>query len=147
MEHIFKQTQSESVCVFVVWEPMLPTDWYRPTRPTLKRVSDARAMQFWDKNHLIASQVKQQLQDFHGSDPSCCEDRGHLWDMAAVYPPGVKWGEAAPLFDDGPVYRIAPALEQRVSALHALSVGHRALSPWERSGDLLHPDNRVNGLY
>ena len=93
---------------------MLPSDWYRPTRPTLKRVSDSRAMQFWDKGHLIAAQVKQQLQEFHGNDPSCCEDGGHLWDMAAVYQPGVKWDEAVPGFDDGPVYRIAPVLEQRI---------------------------------
>lgn len=98
---------------------MLPTDWYRPIRPTLTRVSDSRAAQFWDKNHLVAAHLKQQLQRFHGSDPNCCEDRGHLWDMAAVYPPGVKWGEAAPAFDDGPVYRIAPTLEQKISGIEA----------------------------
>jgi hypothetical protein len=108
------------VRVFVVWEPMLPTDWYRPTRPTLKRVSDQRAVQFWDESHLIATQMKQQLQQLHGKDPSCCEDRGHLWDMAAVYPAGVKWREAAPVFDDGPVYRIAPTLDQKLSAIQAL---------------------------
>ena len=121
MERILKQTQSASVRVFVVWEPMLPTDWYRPTRPTLKRLSDSRAVQFWDKSHLIAAQVKQQLQRFHGSDPNCCENGGHLWDMAAVYPPGVKWGETKPGFDDGPVYRIAPTLEQRMSEIAAQS--------------------------
>jgi hypothetical protein len=95
---------------------MLPTDWYRPTRPTLKRVSNSRGVQFWDKGHLIAAQVKRQLQQFHRSDPGCCEDRGHLWDMAAVYPPGAKWGDAAPVFDDGLVYRIAPTtLKQALS--------------------------------
>jgi hypothetical protein len=117
VERILKQTQSESVRVFVVWEPMLPTDWYRPTRPTLKRVSDSRAMQFWDKSDLIAAQVKEQLQRFHTSDPSCCEDGGHLWDMAAVYTPGVRWGETAPTFDEGPVYRIAPMLPQKITAM------------------------------
>lgn len=96
---------------------MLPTDWYRPTRPTLKRLSDARAAQFWDKSHLIAAQVRQQLQQFHGSEPSCCDDGGNLWDMAAVYPPGVRWGEAAPAFDDGPVYRVMPALENKISEI------------------------------
>ena len=121
MERILRQTQSESVRVFVVWEPMLPTDWYRPTRPTLKRVSDSRAVQLWDKDHLIAAQLKQQLQQFHGIHPSCCENRGHLWDMAAVYPPSVKWGEAAPTFDDGPVYRIAPTLEERMSEISVQS--------------------------
>jgi hypothetical protein len=95
---------------------MLPTDWYRPTRPTLKRISDSRAVQYWDRSHLIAAQVKQQLQQFHVSNPSCCEDRGHLWDMVAVYLPSVKWGEGPPAFDDGPVYRIAPVLQQKISA-------------------------------
>jgi hypothetical protein len=103
----------------VVWEPILPTDWYRPTRKTLKRVSDARAAQFWDKDHLIATAVKQQLLQFHGSNPKCCEDNGHLWDMVAAYPPGVKWDEAPPVFDDGPVYRIAPTLEQKISSMRA----------------------------
>ena len=84
-------------------------------------VSDSRAVQFWDKSHLVASQVKQQLQKFHENDPSCCEQRGHLFDMAAVYPPGVKWGEAVPAYDDGPVYRIGPALEQRISTTPAES--------------------------
>lgn len=99
---------------------MLPSDWYRPTRPTLKRVSDSRAMQFLDKGHLIAAQVKQQLQEFHGNDPSCCEDGGHFWDMVAAYPPGFKWGDAAPIFDDGPVYRVAPALEQQVLRVNGI---------------------------
>jgi hypothetical protein len=99
---------------------MLPSDWYRPTRPTLKRISDPRATQFWDRNHLIAAEVKRQLQQFHGHHPSCCEDGGHLWDMAAVYTASVKWGEAAPAFDDGPVYRIAPVIEQRMQSLSAI---------------------------
>lgn len=102
-----------------MWQPILPTDWYRPTRETLKRISDVRVVQFWDKGHLIATEVNRQLEQFHGSKPSCCEDNGHLWDMAAVYPPGVRWGEAAPAFDDGPVYRIAPNLEQKISEMRA----------------------------
>jgi hypothetical protein len=41
--------------ILVVWEPMLPTDWGAPTTPVLARISDARATQFWDKDHLVAS--------------------------------------------------------------------------------------------
>ena len=118
MERILERSHSTPLRIFVVWEPMLPTDWYRPTRPTLKRVSDPRAAQFWDKNHLIAAQVKQQLQQFHGNDPNCCENAGRLWDMAAIYPPGVKWSESAPVFDDGPVYRTAPAIEVKISEMY-----------------------------
>lgn len=34
--------------------------------------------------------------------------------MAAVYPRGVKWGETKPTFDDGPVYRIVPILQEKI---------------------------------
>jgi hypothetical protein len=107
---------------------MLPTDWYRPTRPTLKRISDSRAVQFWDKNHFIADEIKQQLERFHGNGSSCCETKGHLWDMTAVYPAGVKWGEAKPAFYDGPVYRVASTLEDRMSETstqNSTTVGER----------------------
>lgn len=100
---------------------MLPTDWYRPTRPTLNRVSDSRAVQFWDKSHLIAAELKQQLQQFHGTNPSCCDNGGHLWDMAALYPAGVRWGETKPAFDDGPVYRISPTLREKIAEISVQS--------------------------
>ena len=92
---------------------MLPTDWYKPTRPTLARISDSRASHFWDKRHLIAGELKQQL---HDKRPSCCENSGILWDMVALYPQGVKWGSSAPIFDDGPVYKVAPALKRQLAA-------------------------------
>jgi hypothetical protein len=47
---------------------------------------------------------------------------GHLSDMAASYLPGVKWGEAAPAFDDEPAYRIAPEVGLQLSTLHAKSL-------------------------
>ena len=41
-----------------------------------------------------------------------------MWDMAAIYPAGVKWSESAPIFDDGPVYRTAPAIEVKISEMY-----------------------------
>ena len=35
--------------MFVIWEPVLPTDWSSPSTATLRRISDSRAAQFWDK--------------------------------------------------------------------------------------------------
>jgi hypothetical protein len=72
-------------------------------------------VQFWDKDHLIASQIRQQMQQFHGTRPTCCDDGGHLWDMAAVYPAGIRWGESGPTFDNGPIYRIATELDKRLT--------------------------------
>ena len=42
------------VTVFAVWEPILLTDWSRPTTPALGRMSDRRVVQFWDKEHVLA---------------------------------------------------------------------------------------------
>ena len=72
------------------------TAWLPITRRTLKRIWDSGAVQFWDKNHLIA-QIKQQQQQFRGNEPSRCENGGHLLDMAPTYPPGEKRGESAPV--------------------------------------------------
>lgn len=99
----------------MVWEPVLPTDWYRPTRQTLSRVPDPRARQFWDKHHLIASQLKQQL---NGNGPHCCEtDSGILWDVVALYSQGSRWEDSTPVLDDGPIYRVAPELNRMMSNL------------------------------
>jgi hypothetical protein len=55
VEEILKREKSRSLRVLVVWEPILRSDWSRPTRPVLARISDPRAKQFWDKDHLIAN--------------------------------------------------------------------------------------------
>src|SRR6516162_3055021 len=82
-----------AVRVLVVWEPMLPTDWDVPSGMVQSRISDSRVVQFWDKDHLVAKELKQQ---FPSSRNLCCQRNGVLWDVAAVYPAGVEWGVAAP---------------------------------------------------
>ena len=58
VEQILKQNHSDHLRVFVVWEPMLPTNWFRPSRLVQRRISDPRAVQFWDKNHLVAKELR-----------------------------------------------------------------------------------------
>jgi len=41
---------------------------------TLKRISDARASQYWDKEHLVSKSIG--------------EEDGVVWDYVAVYPQG-----------------------------------------------------------
>ena len=55
-EEILKQVHAP-IRVLVVWEPMLPTDWSRPSGMVQSRISDPRAVQFWDKNHLVAKEL------------------------------------------------------------------------------------------
>ena len=77
----------------------------------MARISDPRVVQFWDKNHLVATELREQ---FPSSQSLCCQRRGILWDVAALYPKGVRWGSSAPVFFNGAVFDVAPTLSQRL---------------------------------
>jgi len=113
IEDLLKQEKSANLTILVVWEPILASDWSRPTRPVLARISDPRVRQFWDKDHLIAKQLDQQLST---SQPSCCRHAGILWDVVALYPKGIKWGGSQPAFIDGAVVKVEMELGKRVTA-------------------------------
>ena len=97
--------------VLVVWEPMLPTDWSRPGGMVQSRISDPRAVQFWDKNHLVAKELQEQL----SASQICCQRDGIIWDVAAVYPKDIQWGSSAPLFFGGAVVDVADSVRQKLS--------------------------------
>ena len=46
-------------------------------------------------------------------DHECCTQDGIIWDLAAVYPPGVKWTDRMPPASvfNGPVVDIASQIE------------------------------------
>jgi hypothetical protein len=111
-EEVLKQEKSANLAVLVVWEPILASDWSRPTRPVLARIPDRRVVQFWDKDHLVAQQLAQQLSTLQ---PSCCHHEGILWDLVAVYPKGVQWGNSQPTYVDGPVAKMKTELAKQVS--------------------------------
>jgi hypothetical protein len=71
-------------------------------------------MQFWDEHHLIAEQLDQQLST---SQPSCCRHAGTLWDVVALYPKGVQWGNSQPAFIYGPVVKVERQLAEQISAV------------------------------
>jgi hypothetical protein len=83
------------------------------------RISDARAIQYWDKSHLVARELRQQL----SSNPSCCQRKGVLWDFAALYGKQVQWSNSSPLLAAGPVVDAAPALERRLAGRDSASIG------------------------
>ncbi|MGH9864306.1 MAG: hypothetical protein ACRD4H_02705 [Candidatus Acidiferrales bacterium] len=99
--------------VLVVWEPILPTDWQKPTSGTLARISDPRAAQFWDPNHVVAREINQDSPPSAAlPEPHCCQSRGFYWDMALIYPPNAVWTTKlpSPQFRDGTVVRVTPEL-------------------------------------
>ena len=64
---------------------MLPTDWSKPSGFVMARISDPRVVQFWDKDHLVATELQRQL----SSSQICCQRNGIVWDVAALYPKAV----------------------------------------------------------
>ncbi len=70
--------------MFVVWEPVLPTDLAAPSTVTLQRLSDLRVSQYWDREHLVS-----RLMGEH-------DRRSLVWDYVAVYQPGKLWDTALP---------------------------------------------------
>jgi hypothetical protein len=108
------------VRVFVVWEPILSGDWRRPTTRTLARIPDSRAAQFWDPEHLIAEQLHRAVESNpHLAKPSCCVNRGHFWDMAAIFPPLARANGTlpSPVFLDGDVVRQESAIRSKLKEI------------------------------
>lgn len=117
MEEILARHWQPNVQVFVVWQPMLATDWMAPTTGALRRLPDRRARHYWDKEHVLAKRL---ARDARPPQPvqSCCDQDGILWDLAAVYPKGVRWDDALPpaAVFDGPVYEVTEQIARAVSA-------------------------------
>jgi len=97
------------VRVFVIWEPVLPTDWLSPSTTSLKRIFDTRASQFWDKGRLISHSMGEH------------DRRSIVWDYMAIYQAGAVWADGPPeaVYQGGPVVRvIEPARAALERALH-----------------------------
>jgi hypothetical protein len=96
------------VRTFVIWEPVLFTDWSSPSTTTLGRISNSQAAQFWDKNRLISQAMGEH------------DRQSIVWDYVAVYAQGATWEELPPkaLYDGGPVVRVLD--ETRAAVVQAL---------------------------
>jgi len=97
---VLQQEAGKEIRVFVVWEPVLVTDWMAPSTATLKRIPDSRAQQFWDRGRLLSKAMGETGKD------------SIVWDQVAVYGRGVAWMDAVPpkpLAAVGPVADVVPA--------------------------------------
>lgn len=91
---LLEEQRGSNIRVFVIWEPVLPTDFSAPSTFTLRRISDSRAAQYWDKEHLVSHLLGER-------DPDSV-----VWDYVAVYRPGELWGQVPP----EPLYSHTPAI-------------------------------------
>lgn len=96
-----------TVKVFVVWEPVLATDFTAPSTATLARVSDLRAAQFWDHERLLSHLLGE-------------HDRSTVvWDYIAVFAPGTTWKDTppTPIYSDRPVVRATGGANDAIQRL------------------------------
>jgi hypothetical protein len=79
---LLREINSQNVRVFVIWEPVLATDFVAPSTAALARIADARAAQYWERkralSHLLGERNRSTV----------------VWDCIAVYAPGTLWQDA-----------------------------------------------------
>jgi hypothetical protein len=100
---VLRDAHDPSLRVFVVWEPVLFTDWHAPGAGAVGRVPDARVTQFWDAKRTLSQAIRQ--------GPV-------VWDYVALFPPGVSWDAAfpAPRFSGAPVVRVIDDFRRQLAA-------------------------------
>ena len=100
MEEMLSGFAGKPLRAFVVWEPVLKSDWGSPSAATLGRIPDTRALQFWDKERLISHSMGEH------------DRKSVVWDQVMVYGAGSEWQGGpppAPLYQGGPVVKVAEA--------------------------------------
>lgn len=101
----------KDVRVFVVWEPVLPTDLAAPSTAALARVPDVRVTQYWDRKRALSH-----LMGEH-------DRRSVVWDYIAVYEPGAIWQDSPPkaAYSDHPVRNVIGGARDAIERLSARS--------------------------
>jgi len=107
----------------VIWEPVLPTDLKAPGTETLGRLYDRRVQQFWDKEHVISTEMRKAAES-HPSEIPVQRRRtndkadGILWDAIAIFGPGAKWDATMPIpkFLGGTVVNVIGEVEGQLAA-------------------------------
>jgi len=114
MQRFLARNGSTKTSVFVVWEPILATDWMPPGESTLARIPDKRARQFWDPNHVVAISLNEfAKQKPNQPHPECCVQKGFNWDEVILYAPYSQWSEVpVAAFWNGPIVKAVPSLEK-----------------------------------
>jgi hypothetical protein len=106
---LLREINSQDVRVFVIWEPVLPTDFVAPSTAALRRIPDARAAQYWDRkralSHLLVEHNRSSV----------------VWDHIAVYAPGTLWQDAPPkpFYSDNPVRDVISGAKESINRLLA----------------------------
>ncbi len=112
-----------NVQVFVVWEPVLTTDWGHPGSGLTANVADARAVHYWDPQRRLSALLggPARLQELAQKSQIAFRMKDVVWDAALVYPAHSKWGTPAELLV-APVFKFPADLATHLSQMdHTVS--------------------------
>ena len=106
---LLREINSHDLRVFVIWEPVLATDFAAPSTAALARIPDARAAQYWDRKRALSHLLGEH------NRPTV------VWDYIAVYAPGTLWQDALPkpVYSDNPVRDVISGAKASVRRLLA----------------------------
>ena len=101
--------------VFVIWEPVLATDWGTPSQALTANVPDRRTVQFFDRERRLSAMLGGVARvDTLASDRRVgFRMKDVIWDTALVYAPGAQWGMPAELMV-APVVKFGGEIEAAV---------------------------------
>jgi hypothetical protein len=105
--HLLGEISHQDLKVFVVWEPVLPTDFFAPSTAALARIPDLRVAQYWDRNRALSRLLGERNR------------RTVVWDNIAVYAPETLWQDAPPqpVYSDHPVRDVISGAKDAIQRL------------------------------
>ena len=108
VQRLLARNPSVPLRVLVVWEPVIFSDIAPPTNFALARITDSRAVQFWDHGLTLSRAIRGGASD---------DDGVIVWDYVAVFPAGARWEAAPPdpLFSGGTVVDVIDEVERVVA--------------------------------
>lgn len=104
----------KNVRVFVIWEPVLTTDWGEPAQALTSTVADTRAKHYWDHDRKLSALYGgvSRLNSLAETKRIGFAMKDVIWDVALVYPPGAVWPSAAKTL-------LAPVVKYRADLLNS----------------------------
>jgi hypothetical protein len=108
---VLRANPNSRLRVFVIWEPVLSTDWGTPSEALTANIPDRRVVQFFDHDRRLSAMLGgvPRIESLALDRKISFRMKDVIWDTALVYPPGVAWGSPAKLMV-APVVKFAAAL-------------------------------------
>jgi hypothetical protein len=123
------KSDSHGLSVIVVWEHVLLTDHGPPDESVLQHLASPSVTELWDPGEVVSTAMMASAP----SAPSAPSDAGDtsalpvdnrrgrhvVWDYVALFPPGVRWEDAARgrRFQGSPVDESLDGLRAALAAL------------------------------